>query len=100
MFAAKQESHGLRGTQGVDFMNRLLFPALRHALPALLLVFGVTSTGRAQSSEKLPPGTKVVAVEATPTAIHLKHPFDYTQLLLTGTLNTGDKIDVTRLAQL
>jgi hypothetical protein len=81
-------------------MNRLLFPALRHALPALVVVFSVTSAGRAQSSEKLPPGTKVVAVEATPTAIHLKHPFDYTQLLLTGTLNTGDKIDVTRLAQL
>src|SRR4051812_48480800 len=51
------------------------------------------------AQEKLPPGTKLIRIEAHPVGIELKTPFAYNQLLLTGTLDNGDRIDVTRLAQ-
>jgi hypothetical protein len=66
----------------------------------LALVLGAALTTAAHAQEKLPPGSKLVAIEALPAAIDLKHPFDYTQLLLTGVLDSGEKIDVTRLAKL
>jgi hypothetical protein len=54
---------------------------------------------RAQQ-EQLPAGLKVVKVEAQPAAVTLKGPFDYVQLLLTGQLDTGERIDVTRAAKI
>src|SRR5581483_7192790 len=54
---------------------------------------------RAQS-EQLPPGLKVVKVEAQPAVVTLKGPFDYVQLLLTGQLATGERIDVTRATKI
>src|SRR5262249_41082980 len=48
----------------------------------------------------LPPGLKVVKVEAQPAVVTLKGPFDYVQLLLTGQLETGERIDVTRAAKI
>src|SRR2546423_7887961 len=53
-----------------------------------------------RAQEKLPPGTRVVKLEARPAAITFKEPFAYSQLVLTGTLDNGDRIDVTRLAQI
>ncbi len=53
----------------------------------------------AAAEEKLPAGRTVATVEARPATIHLKHPFDYTQLLLTAKLDNGDAIDVTRIAK-
>src|SRR5262245_12759288 len=53
----------------------------------------------AQAPEKLPPGAKLKAVEARPERIDLKHAFDYRQVLLTGILESGERVDVTRLAQ-
>src|SRR5262249_23632468 len=50
--------------------------------------------------EKLPPGSKLLRIEARPTPIALKNPYEYSQLILTGQLDSGDKIDVTRMAQL
>src|SRR5688572_16645541 len=64
---------------------------------AALLVTAL-ATG-AQAQEKLPPGAKVVKVEAQPAAVTLKHRFDYAQLLLTAQLESGERIDVTRMAQ-
>jgi hypothetical protein len=49
---------------------------------------------------KLPPGATIVRVEAHPASITLRNPYAYRQLLLTGQLNTGDRIDVTRMARL
>src|SRR5262245_8634469 len=54
----------------------------------------------ALAEEKLPAGRTVTRLEAKPTAVTLKHAFDYTQLLLSATLDNGDVIDVTRLAKL
>jgi hypothetical protein len=52
----------------------------------------------AGAQEKLPAKAKVVRLEAFPAAVELNTPYDYRQLLLTGHLESGDRIDVTRLA--
>ncbi|HWL75583.1 MAG TPA: hypothetical protein VNQ74_17080, partial [Burkholderiaceae bacterium] len=51
------------------------------------------------AAEKLPDGMKLVRIEAQPAAIELNNPFAYRQLLLTGVLENGDRLDVTRMAQ-
>jgi hypothetical protein len=58
-------------------------------------------TGRAAAevAEQLPVGAKLVGVEAWPTSIALKGPYDYRQLLLTGRLESGERIDLTRMAR-
>ncbi|HLJ96217.1 MAG TPA: DUF1549 domain-containing protein [Gemmataceae bacterium] len=54
----------------------------------------------AQDPEQLPPGANLIRMEAQPTSIVLKHPYDYRQLLLTGQLESGERIDVTRMAHI
>src|SRR5690349_2783488 len=54
----------------------------------------------AHAQEKLPPGTSVVRIEAQPATITLKTPYAYAQLLVTAHLNTGDRVDVTRMVQM
>ncbi len=65
-----------------------------------LFLLPLLLAGAARAQEKLPPGAKLMKVEAQPGAVTLKHRFDYAQLLLTGQLDNGDRIDVTRMAQL
>ncbi len=48
--------------------------------------------------ETLPPGAKLVKIEAQPASIALTTPFQYAQVVLTGVLDTGERIDVTRMA--
>jgi hypothetical protein len=60
---------------------------------------GVTVT-RAEEPEKLPPGAKVLRIQAQPAAITLSNPYVYRQLVLTADLATGDHVDVTRLVKL
>ncbi len=50
-------------------------------------------------TESLPNGTKVVGLEVVPNAIKLSSPFDYVQLLITAKLDSGDRVDATRIAQ-
>ncbi len=64
-----------------------------------LLGLAVAIAANAQEPEKLPAGRKLVKLEVQPPAVTLKHANDYRQLLLTGTLDNGDRIDVTRLVQ-
>src|SRR5437870_3837931 len=64
---------------------------------SLGLILGAAANLTAQ--EKLPPGPKVVRLEARPATVALKNPYDYSQLLLTATLDNGDRIDGTRMAQ-
>ena len=45
---------------------------------------------------KLPPGAEVVKLEVSPASIELKTPYEYRQLLITGILKTGDRVDLTR----
>ena len=55
--------------------------------------------GEEPAVEALPAGLNVVAIEARPAAIELKHRFDYRQLLITGKLETGELVDLTRIAK-
>src|SRR5262249_28706433 len=72
----------------------------RRLLLAILLPFVLLPCRlAAQDVERLPAGAKLVSVAAQPSAITLKHPYDYRQVLLTGQLDSGERIDVLRLAQ-
>jgi hypothetical protein len=51
----------------------------------------------ASAQETLPTGAKVTKLETTPASIVLKTPFDYSQLLVTATLASGEQVDVTRM---
>src|SRR5579885_3153201 len=73
-------------------------PLLSGLSAAALLGAAVLLTPAARAQEKLPAGLKVVKVEAQPAAVTLKGPFEYVQLLLVGQLDTGERIDVTRIA--
>jgi len=74
-----------------------------HSLPRFvfcmaLASMGVGSATHVSAQEKLPPGVTIVGIEAQPANLVLKTPYDYRQLLLTGRLANGERIDVTRLA--
>src|SRR3954471_14064220 len=67
---------------------------------AVFLVPVLTLAGPpVRGQEKLPPGARVVKVEAQPARVDLRHRYDYAQLLVTGELATGERVDVTRLAR-
>ncbi|MFG0335654.1 MAG: DUF1549 domain-containing protein [Maioricimonas sp. JB049] len=50
--------------------------------------------------ESLPEGAKLTGIEVTPSVIELHGENAYTQILATGILESGDRIDVTRIAKL
>jgi hypothetical protein len=74
-----------------------------YLLIGLFVSLACTSTvaeeagGRAP--EKLPEGRSLVRIEAVPASVELKTPYDYRQLLITGELDSGERVDVTRLVQ-
>ncbi len=72
-----------------------MMPRILYSTIVLTLLSGI-----AGAQDKLPENAKVVKIEARPTAIDLKHPFDYTQLLLSATLDSHDVVDVTRMARI
>src|SRR6478736_7190626 len=51
------------------------------------------------TSEQLPTGLKVVSIEAKPAVVELKHKFDYRQVLIAGKLESGETVDLTRMAK-
>ncbi len=50
-------------------------------------------------TETLPEGARLVKLGVEPGSIRLDGKFAYAQLLVTGTLDSGDKVDVTRMAE-
>jgi WD40 repeat protein len=48
-------------------------------------------------TETLPDGAKLVGLSVEPNAVRLVNRFDYAQLIVTGKLESGDTVDVTRL---
>ena len=66
-----------------------------------VLLLGVLSVavGSATAQEQLPAGRSVVKFESRPATVTLKNAFDYTQLILSATLDNGDIVDVTRIAK-
>jgi len=69
-------------------------------LAIVLTLLTVSARGQDSGSEKLPAGLKVVAIEARPERVELTHKFDARQLLITGKLDTGETVDLTRMAKL
>jgi hypothetical protein len=70
----------------------------------ILRSFGLALAGLvfalpAPAQEALPPGAKVTRVEVRPDKVELKTPFEYRQLLVTGVLANGDRVDLTRQAK-
>src|SRR5262249_5635995 len=49
--------------------------------------------------ETLPPGSAVAALDVQPTQIKLTGKFDYSQLVVTAKLASGEAIDGTRMAE-
>mgnify|MGYP000224075007 CR=1 FL=1 len=50
--------------------------------------------------ESLPEGAKLTGIEVTPSVIELNGENAYAQILATGILESGDRVDVTRIAEL
>jgi hypothetical protein len=72
-----------------------------HPLLAALALLGTTAVhAQAPAPEKLPTGAKVAKIEALPAGVELKNPYDYAQLVVTGILASGERLDVTRLARI
>src|SRR5216117_3306364 len=67
-----------------------------HSLAVIALV---VTAGTTVAQETLQPGAKLTRLEVYPASVTLKHPFDYNQLLVTGILADGERIDVTRLVK-
>ena len=49
------------------------------------------------TDESLPPADALKSLHIQPASIDLRHPFDTTQVIVTGRLASGDTVDVTRL---
>jgi hypothetical protein len=47
--------------------------------------------------ESLPQGATLVSVEVQPASMNFTNRYQYSQLVLTGMLNSGERIDVTRM---
>lgn len=50
------------------------------------------------TAESIPEGRTLAKVEVTPPIVELHGPYDYRQLLVTGILDSGDRIDATRMS--
>jgi hypothetical protein len=70
------------------------------SLPLIMAAMSLSLRGEEPTAEKLPDGLEVVSITAEPAVVDLKHPLDYRQVLLTGTLKTGEQVDLTRMATL
>jgi hypothetical protein len=69
------------------------------ALTVLAASLLAAEVGAAEpSAEQLPTGTRLTRIEASPAAIALRHRYAYSQVLLTGVTEAGERLDVTRLA--
>ena len=65
-----------------------------------LLVAGYEPSEEFFSEESLPEGASVTALEVVPQQVQIARKHGYVQLLVTGVLASGDRIDLTRLADI
>ena len=52
-----------------------------------------------RAGETLPQGARLVKIEAQPASVTLSSPYQYAQVVLTGVLDNGERLDVTRMVQ-
>lgn len=85
-------------------ITRTLTPVSVDDEPAGQTIVSTTDTRRPRSldplssQEQLPDGRSIVSLEVSPRPARIGSPWDYQQLLVTGVLDNGDRIDATRLA--
>ena len=79
--------------------NGLLARSTFFILAGLLTMAATTAKANDQVAEKLPEGMQLAKLEVLPTTIALANRYAYAQLLVTGVLADGAKIDVTRMAR-
>ena len=67
-----------------------------------LLLCSLAPVAAADKSEResLPRELKVISLEVFPEKVELNNPFAYRQLIMTGTLKTGESVDLTRMVTL
>lgn len=70
-----------------------------HIITSLALAASAICVAATSAAEPLPAGLKVVGLEARPTSIEIDGRFSYRQVLLSGNLETGELVDLTRLAE-
>lgn len=58
------------------------------------------SASDGRRAERLPKAMRIVSLEVVPSAVELRHRFDYAQLLVTGRSAAGERVDLTRLAEI
>ncbi len=58
------------------------------------------AAGVPAARESLPEGSKLVGLDVHPSSIELENRFAYRQVLVTGRLDGGDLVDVTRMARI
>jgi hypothetical protein len=66
----------------------------------LVLAIALLASAPSFAQEKLSPGGKLARLEVRPERVELKTPFAYSQLVLTGTLVSGERVDLTRMAKI
>lgn len=71
----------------------------RLAAISICVLVNFCLVGVVAAQQTLPPGLKVVSIEAKPQVIQLQDRFAYRQLLITGKLESGETADLTRWAQ-
>ncbi|EAQ78308.1 DUF1549 and DUF1553 domain-containing protein [Blastopirellula marina] len=67
-------------------------------LLSLLLALAV-SLGSIRAENTIPAGKRLVKVDVWPERIELDSPFAYAQVLVTGTLDSGEIVDLTRVVE-
>ena len=93
----------------VRFLNPETGSLVKEFAPVTVKTSSMAQTGPAAAgpakqeesieTETLPPATALASLAVDPTEIRLDNRFAYTQLLVTGKLDTGETIDVTRMVE-
>src|SRR6266568_2769680 len=79
--------------------HRIISSSILASLIGLAIV--IFNTGaKSGAEEKLPANANLVSLEVKPDNINLKNRFEYSQLLITGLMDNGDKVDLTRQAKI
>ncbi|MCA9164863.1 MAG: DUF1549 domain-containing protein, partial [Planctomycetales bacterium] len=80
-------------------INQRTFCVLCWITGLTLAAMVCSATAPARGAESLPEGLNLVAIESYPERIELTNRFDYRQVLITGRLESGETVDLTRMVE-
>ena len=64
------------------------------------ILFAAPDPEATQPAEPLPEAARLASMEITPDRVHLRGRTEYAQILVTGILDDGARVDLTRLAEI